>query len=154
MKKFVGNTLMILLAGIASCSSPKHTTEMEKTMYATGNFEVSLEIQPDNKSPAGRMTIDKKYRGDVEGVGVGQMVSKRTKAGPSVYFAIEEFSGTIDGKSGAFTLVHKGFMSSQSEVLEVDILDGSGSGELINISGSMTIIVDDGNHSYELTYSL
>lgn len=123
-------------------------------MSAKGNFEVALKIQPDNEAPAGRMTIDKKYHGDVEGVGIGQMISKRIKAGPSVYFAIEEFSGTVNGRSGAFTLLHKGFMTPQSEVLEVDILDGSGSGELTNISGSMTIVVDDGNHLYELTYSL
>ena len=123
-------------------------------MPAKGQFEVKLEPQKDEDSPAGRMIINKMYNGDLIGSGVGQMISKRTAAGSAVYYAIEEFTGSVNGKSGTFTLVHKGSMSKESQLLNVVILDGSGDGELKNITGSMKIIQDGGNHSYELNYEL
>ena len=123
-------------------------------MSAKGTFEVDLTPQVDAGSPAGRMVMDKTYRGDMSGSGIGQMISKRTEGGAAVYYAIEEFSGSVAGKSGAFTLVHKGQMSKESQSLEVAILEGSGSGELENISGSMVIVQDANGHTYELSYEL
>ena len=123
-------------------------------MFAKGTFEVNLTPQADAVSPAGRMVIDKAYLGDIEGSGVGQMISKRTEGGAAVYYAIEEFSGSVKGKSGAFTLIHQGHMSKEAQSLEVVILEGSGSGELENISGSMVIVQDANGHTYELTYKL
>ena len=123
-------------------------------MTAKGSFEVNLTPQDDADSPAGRMVIDKVYLGDINGSGVGQMISKRTRSGEAVYFAIEEFSGSIKGRSGAFTLIHKGYMSKESQSLEVVILEGSGTGELETISGSMVIAQAADGHTYEFTYEL
>jgi hypothetical protein len=123
-------------------------------MSAKGSFEVNLTPQDDADSPAGRMVIDKIYLGDIKGSGIGQMISKRTHNGAAVYFAIEEFSGSIEGRNGAFTLIHKGYMSKESQSLEVVILEGSGTGEFETISGSMVIAQDAEGHTYELTYEL
>jgi len=123
-------------------------------MYAKGSFEINLTPRPDARFPAGRMVIDKTYHGDINGSGMGQMISKRTESGTAVYYAIEEFSGSVKGKSGAFTLLHNGFMSKDSQTLEVVILEGSGSGEFENISGSMMIAQDASGHTYELTFEL
>lgn len=122
-------------------------------MTATGTFEVNFEPQQDEDAPAGRMILRKEYSGDLEGTGIGQMISKRTDGGAAAYSAVEEFEGTVDGKKGAFTLIHNGFMSKEAQSLEVIILQGSGSGGLQNISGSLNIIQEEGKHSYELTYS-
>lgn len=100
------------------------------------------------------MLINKTYSGDMKGSGIGQMISKRTEEGTAIYYAIEEFLGTLYGKKGGFTLLHKGHMSAESQSLEVSILEGSGSGGLQHISGSMTISQDAGGHSYELSYQL
>ncbi len=123
-------------------------------MSANGTFEVNLTPQEDADFHAGRMLIRKTYIGDMNGSGTGQMIGKRTETGAAVYFAIEEFSGSVGGKSGAFTLVHQGRMDTKSQSLEITILEGSGSGELQNISGSMLIIQDEHGHKYELTYEL
>ena len=82
------------------------------------------------------------------------MLSKRTESGAAVYYAIEEFTGTVNNKSGAFTLLHEGVMTSDSQSLSVKILEGSGSGELNTISGSLEIIQSDDSHNYKLDYSL
>ena len=123
-------------------------------MLANGTFEVDLTPKEDGESPAGRMLIRKTYVGDMKGPGIGQMISKRTENGLAVYYAIEEFSGSVKGKSGGFTLVHKGYMSKESQSLEIAVLEGSGSGELQGISGSMLIVQDAGGHAYELTFEL
>jgi hypothetical protein len=123
-------------------------------MPVTGSFEIKLEPQEDADYPVGRLTIKKTYTGAVNGKGLGQMISKRTVGGSAVYYAIEEFKGNVNGKSGSFTLLHSGAMSKDSQSLDITILQGSGSRELENISGSMNIIQDGNNHRYELSYKL
>lgn len=108
----------------------------------------------EDSAPAGRMLIAKQYSGDLVGQGVGQMLSKRTEKGASVYAAIEEFEGTLAGKKGGFTLFHQGHMSATQQSLEVVIVEGSGTGELAGIQGSLTIIQQQGSHQYELDYRL
>ena len=95
-----------------------------------GTCEVNLAPQDDAGSPAGRMLISKTYEGGMNGSGTGQMISKRTGAETAVWFAIDAFSGSIGGRNGGFTLLHRGYMSKDSRSLEVTILNGSGSGEL------------------------
>ncbi len=123
-------------------------------MAAKGTFDVDLTPQDDGDFPAGRMLISKNYAGDMVGSGTGQMISKRTDDGTAAYFAIEEFDGVIDGKTGSLTLTHRGFMSSATQQLEVLILPGSGTGQLSGISGSLSIEQDESGHRYELSYAL
>ena len=68
--------------------------------------------------------------------------------------AIEEFEGHLDEPQGSFTLIHNGFMSKETQSLEIGILIGSGGGELENISGSLEIIQESGAHRYVLDYEL
>jgi len=123
-------------------------------MSAKGTFEINLTPQQDEGFEAGRMLIDKTYQGDLSGTGRGQMISSRLENGTAVYFAIEAFVGELNGKNGGFTMLHKGHMSKDAQSLEVNILDGSGTGDLTGISGSLLIIQDAGGHGYELSYEI
>ncbi len=119
-------------------------------MSASGSFEVQLTPEDDGEAPAGRMRIQKTYTGDLVGSGAGQMISKRTDAGAAVYYAIEEVSGALHGKTGGFTLLHEGRMDPTMQSLRVTILAGSGRGELSEIAGSMRIEQDETGHRYTL----
>jgi hypothetical protein len=121
-------------------------------MSASGTFEIQLDPQEDKLAPVGRMIINKTYSGALTGTGTGQMISKKTTNNTAAYSAIEEFNGDLDGKSGQFTLIHHGFMSEKNQVLDITILEGSGTDELTNISGSLSITQEKGQHYYELTY--
>lgn len=121
-------------------------------MVVTGKLKVRLVPQPDDTVPAGRMLIKKSYLGDIEGTGRGQMISKRLPNGCAIYYAVEEFVGTVGGKKGGFTLLHEGFMNNDSQTLKIAILEGSGVDALATISGSMTISQDGDTHSYSLTF--
>ena len=72
---------MIFLIGVASPSFSDDLIQQEKLMPAKGTFEVNLEPQKDENTPAGRMIIAKTYNGDLIGSGIGQMISKRTAGG-------------------------------------------------------------------------
>ena len=152
MKNLIRIILMVTFFSSLVNADEKQSKEI--IMSATGIFEVNLDPQNDENAPAGRMIIDKKYSGALVGKGIGQMISKRTETGSAVYSAIEEFEGSLDGKKGAFTLIHYGEISSEGQKLEVNIVAGSGSGELENISGSLKIIQEDKMHKYVLNYKL
>lgn len=123
-------------------------------MSASGTFDVELTPQDDGESPAGRMLISKTYHGDLEGTAYGQMISKRIEGGSAVYFAIEEFTGSLEGRSGGFTLLHHGQMTAESQSLDITVLEGSGTGGLVGVTGAMQIGKADGGHSYELSFEL
>lgn len=154
MKVLFRFILISFFSLFASIANGEEKQSKEIIMSATGMFEVSLDPQNDEDAPVGRMIIDKKYSGALVGTGIGQMISKRTESGAAVYSAIEEFEGLLEGKKGTFTLVHYGEMSAAGQKLEVNIIAGSGSGELENISGSMEIIQENKTHRYVLKYKL
>lgn len=142
-----------MISCYTGCSITNDNKDRLTMLTANGKFDVKLTPQEDVEA-AGRMTINKAYTGDMVGSGIGQMISKRTEHGSAVYYAIEEFSGSVKDKKGAFTLLHEGIMTADSQSLSVKILEGSGSGELSSITGSLEIIQTDGEHSYKLDYAL
>jgi hypothetical protein len=45
-------------------------------------------------------------------------------------------------------------MDASGSHMSVVVVPGSGTGELTGISGTFTINIDDGRHSYDLEYSI
>lgn len=124
-------------------------------MKVEGSFDVNLAPQMDDDIQAGRMLIDKVYSGGMEGKGVGQMLSKRTDvANSAAYVAIEEFTGTIKGLEGGFTLMHVGLMHNGKDSLDVSIVPDSGMGAFKGVSGKLEIMVEQGKHTYVFEYSI
>jgi hypothetical protein len=126
---------------------------------ARGTFKVKL--QPlafegqGAESKLGRMSIDKEIAGDLVAVTQGQMLSAGTEtAGSAGYVAIERVEGALEGRQGSFVLQHFGVMDRGAPSLKVAIVPDSGTGELVGISGSFDIRIADGQHFYELVYSL
>jgi hypothetical protein len=127
------------------------------TTRATGTFDVKLDPQPadDHADGAtlGRLTIDKQFRGDLEGSSRGQMLSAMgTVKGSAGYVAIERVTGTLAGRRGTFILQHGGTMARGAQQLTITVVPDSGTDELAGLSGSMMIIIEAGKHSYEFDY--
>jgi hypothetical protein len=103
----------------------------------------------------GRMLIEKQFYGDLEATSKGQMLSAMTPIKNSAgYVAIEEVTGTLEGKRGSFILQHSGIMNRGTGQLSVIVVPDSGTGDLTGLTGSMKINVENGKHSYEFEYSL
>jgi hypothetical protein len=77
------------------------------------------------------------------------------EGGSGVYVAIERVSGMIEGRTGEFTLSHRGVMDASGQQLSISVAPESGTGELAGIKGEMRIVIGpDGAHAYELDYEL
>lgn len=121
---------------------------------ATGSFDVQLKPR-DAGAGLGRMRMEKQFHGDLEGTSQGEMLSWREEGGlPAAYVAIERVTGTLHGRSGSFVLTHRGTMTGEDQHLTVEIVPGSGTEELEGLRGTMTVLVADGSHEYQLEYGL
>lgn len=102
-----------------------------------------------------RLSLSKQYDGPLSASGEGEMLAATTPVkGSAGYIAVERVSGTLDGKRGSFVLQHSGIMGHGKQALAIEVVPDSGTGELKGLSGSLNIVVDDGQHFYEFEYSL
>lgn len=129
------------------------------TYHAQGTFDVQLAPLPLAHSAAdaslGRMSIDKRFQGDLAGTSTGEMLSARAAvAGSAGYVAIEHVSGALHGHSGSFVLQHSSTMARGTPQQSITVVPDSGAGELAGLAGSMTITIADGVHRYEFVYTL
>ncbi|HEX4947523.1 MAG TPA: DUF3224 domain-containing protein [Blastocatellia bacterium] len=127
------------------------------TTQASGTFDVKLVPQDDKSDDAllGRMTIDKQFHGDLEATSKGQMLTGMTATkGSAGYVAIEKVSGALHGHKGTFVLQHSGTMTRGEPSLSITVVPDSGTGELVGLTGKMTIKIEDGKHFYEFYYTL
>ena len=128
------------------------------TARAKGMFDVKLTPQPTDGNLTGvldRMSADKQYRGDLAGVGDGQMLAARTPVKDSAaYVAVERVIGTLQGRSGSFVLLHRGVMDRGAQSLTVTVVPDSGTDQLVGLAGTMDITITDGKHFYDFAYTL
>ena len=124
---------------------------------ARGTFQVQLAPQDaELDGAAHRFGITKSWAGDVSGDGDGVMVSGGDPArGDAGYVAIEVVHGTVHGRRGTFLLQQFGDLDEGRETLYYQVVNGSGTGELVGLRGRMDIDIDDeGTHHYTLDYQL
>ena len=125
---------------------------------AKGMFDVKLTPQPADGNSAGvldRMSADKQYRGDLDGVGDGQMLAARTPLKDSAaYVAVERVRGTLQGRRGSFVLLHRGVMDRGAQSLTVTVVPDSGTDQLVGLAGTMDITITGEKHLYDFAYTL
>jgi hypothetical protein len=126
---------------------------------ASGHFEVKItpewnDVGADAGS-LGRMALQKQFHGALEGTSNGIMLTAGTSIkGSAGYVAIERFIGSLDSRQGSFVLQHNGTMNRGAPELTISVVPDSGTGQLTGLSGTMSIIIADGHHSYVLDYAL
>lgn len=128
-------------------------------IHAEGSFDVKNAPLAADEALAGtgigRFALDKQYHGDLEATAKGEMLGAGNPAsGTAGYVAIEQVTGTLQGRGGSFALQHFGTMDGGKFELKVTIVPGSGTGDLAGIAGSLTITIASGKHTYTLDYTL
>ncbi len=156
--------ILCLLVGVlchaqSSSSSANQQKEIGLTKHAAGPFDVKITPEPlaDKSADAslGRMSIDKQYHGDLEATARGEMLTASTTVKSSgVYVAVERVTGTLQGRKGSFALHHTGIMTRNTPELKISVVPDSGTDQLVGITGTMSIKIDNGKHSYEFDYTL
>ena len=126
----------------------------------SGPFEVKLAPQDMSavaaSSGLGRMSLDKRFHGALEGISTGEMIAFRSPVnGSAGYVAMERVQGTLDGRAGSFVLQHSSTMNRGAPSQSITVVPDSGTEALTGLSGRMLIdIAPGGAHSYRFEYSL
>ncbi len=129
-------------------------------MKISGKFEVRLSpldcyARGVDGVHLGHMSIDKTFYGDLDATSKGEMLSAMTSVkGSAGYVAIEQVTGTLLGRNGSFLLQHYGTMKQGANLLILEVVPDSGSGELAGLEGKMAIKIEAGQHQYEFDYVL
>jgi len=155
----LGAVLALGCAGSQATVSPRTGSETNMTKHVQGPFDVKMKpLAPDEgaaSSPIGRMSIDKRYHGDLEGTGVGQMLATMDDGKSGAYVALERVTGSLQGRKGSFSIHHTGRMTRGAPELSILVVPDSGTDELKGLTGSMQIQIDEkGGHTYVFEYTL
>ena len=130
------------------------------TNRASGTFEVKVTPIATDETPEGpnlgRLSIEKQFHGDLEGVSRGEMLTAAGKrvASSAGYVAVERIVGVLQGKKGTFALQHMGVMTRGTGELSITIVPDSGTGQLAGVAGKATIRIEGGQHFYDIDYTL
>lgn len=153
--------ILILQAGLATlfvaCTADPN---WDATMQANGTFEVKIAPQeadnPDVRAAnISRLALNKQYHGPLAAAGHGEMLALGDGTQSGAYVALEKVTGSLDGREGSFALVHRSALrEGEPEGWSVTVVPDSGTGELSGLEGKMTIVIRDGKHYYEFSYSL
>jgi hypothetical protein len=143
--------------GVSSLAFQKEKRPL-MTTHASGTFDVKVTPQGTEVDPTaavGRFSLDKQFHGDFSGTSKGVMLAMSTAvSGSAGYVAMEQVTGTLNGRSGMFALQHTGTMTRGAPQLSVTVVPDSGTGELAGLSGKMDIKITDGKHFYEFDYAI
>jgi len=153
MIRLVGATLAFALLPSWTLGQQKETP---MTHHAHGTFTVKVEpLTPTPAEGITRFSINKEIHGDLEATTKGEMFGGGDyKTGFAGYVGIEMVTGTLAGKHGSFVLQHFATMDQSGQNMTVKIAPGSGTGDFKSIAGTFTIIIAEGQHSYDLEYTL
>lgn len=125
---------------------------------ATGSFAVTMTPLPAHAASdplLGRRSLSKQLHGDLEGTSLGEMLTAGTAvAGSAAYVAIERVTGTLQGRTGSFVLQHAATLNRGAPQQAIAIVPDSGTDELTGIAGALAIRIVDGQHFYDLDYTL
>jgi hypothetical protein len=150
--------LALAVVVVVTCLAPVRAEQ--KLMRATGRFDVKLAPVGNDSTPEGpnlgRMSIDKTFQGDLEGVSKGEMITAAglTVKDSAAYSAVERVTGTLHGKRGSFALQHTGIMDRGKPSLTITVVPDSGTGALVGLTGTMDIIIEGKEHKYVFDYSM
>ena len=126
---------------------------------AKGPFAVKLIPQAADEliqsTALSRMLLDKQFQGDLTAVSKGQMLAAGTAVeGSAAYVALEQVEGTLHGRHGSFILQHSASMNRGTPQLTITVVPDSGTDQLVGLTGSMTILIEEGKHFYDFAYTL
>ncbi len=125
-----------------------------------GPFEVQMQpldtwFQASGGNKVMRMRLNKQYLGVLQAEGQGELLGAATNASDGqAYCAIEEVSGSLEGRDGSFMLQHFSGSDGEDDRFFLSVVKGSGTGDLQGLAGTVGIEVEDGQHFYILDLTL
>jgi hypothetical protein len=164
MPRFLSLLLTTLLGSAAvQAQTPSPAPHAGKativTRQAKGTFDVKVVpitvVDSMDTGGFGRLALAKTFQGDLIGTSVGQMIaSSDGRSGSGGYVALEKVTGSLQGRSGTFILMHNGTMTSKSMEMRIMVVPESGTDQLAGLEGTLRIIIEGKQHRWEFDYTL
>ncbi|GAA1245966.1 hypothetical protein GCM10009609_06750 [Pseudonocardia aurantiaca] len=103
-----------------------------------------------------RVRNTKAFEGGLSGTSAAEILQALAQDGSAAYVGIERVTAAIDRRKGTFVLRHSAVGGADGGGdFRVDVVPGSGTGELAGLRGELAIVrADDGEHTYTLEYEL
>ncbi len=131
-----------------------------KASYKIAGWDEKTFSEPDASGPghAGKLTkasVKKTYSGDLEGEGVLEYLMSYKGDGSAEYVGYERVTGKLKGAPGTLVFRHTGTYANDRMAQATVILEGSGTGEWIGISGKMELVAGhDKDYPFLLEYEM
>jgi Protein of unknown function (DUF3224) len=101
------------------------------------------------------VTLAKAFEGGITGTSTARLLQAFSPDGSAAYVGIERVTVEIDGRKGTFVLRHSAVGSAAGGSMDIDVVPGSGTGDLAGISGTFTIDRSpEGEHTYRFDHDL
>jgi hypothetical protein len=92
------------------------------------------------------------YQGVIEGEGVAQCLISQNKDDEVNFVALERVMGSIGGRSGSFVLQRIGTFDKGHVIETVTVIPGTGTGELITLSGQAAVEHTGHQEEFHITF--
>jgi len=93
----------------------------------------------------------KTFTGDLTGTSEIEITMGKLGTGAMVYVGVERFDVELQGRKGSFVVMHSSTMLGSDYEMKIQVVPGSGTGELAGISGSAQITA---GHDLLLDYEI
>lgn len=102
-----------------------------------------------------RASVKKSYSGDVEGIGSLEYLMVYTQEDSAYFVGMEKVEGCVREHSGSFVLQHVGTFEQGEAKATLMILPGSGTGDLVGISGEGSFALRHArDYAFHMQYEL
>ena len=119
------------------------------------SFSDPVSPGPGHSGKLTKASVKKTYIGDVEGEGILEYLMAYKDDGSAEFVGYERVTGKVDGVPGSFVFRHSGTYADDRMVQTTVVVEGSGTGELIGISGRSEIMAGhDKDYPFILEYDL
>ncbi|WP_336032540.1 DUF3224 domain-containing protein [Geodermatophilus sp. FMUSA9-8] len=101
-----------------------------------------------------RVTLRKSFSGPLTGTSVVAMTAVAMGEAPAGYVAVEQVTGTLEGRSGSFVLQHSGVVDGDPQPATGVVLPGTAAGDLAGLRGTVELRHDADGAVLVLDYEL
>jgi hypothetical protein len=129
---------------------------------ATGTFQVenweeNPILEADDGAKVTRAEVQMSFEGDLEGKGVVEWLMGYAEDGTATYVGLERVVGKVGDKTGSFVVQHTGTFDGQTAKSRLEVVPGSGTGELSGLRGEGSFeagMGSDGQRNVSLEYEV
>jgi hypothetical protein len=111
---------------------------MSATLTATfkiENWDENPALEADAGTKVTRADVVRSFEGDLEGEGAVEWLMAYDEDGSEKFVGLERIVGTVAGRSGTLVLRHTGTFDGQMAQADLEIVPGTGTGDLAGVSG-------------------